>query len=219
MRNSSWSRCNGRLLLAILLLVGFLSRLAAQGFINGSFETGDTTGWYDIDSRTPGIPGGYISDGTDWGPSPRSAFDGQYFLALNNFGFGGRDTNIPGAENGFYQQLQTESGVSYVISFEYQCRVEEPPGYYLRTSWNGNETLRIEQGVGQGSVWPWHHYEMVVKADSNESTFAFHYNAWAWYNVDNVRISSVPESPATSAITASLLLISAVAHWARRKAA
>ena len=203
MRSSSWSRCNGRLLLAIFLFVGFLSRLAAQGFINGSFETGDTTGWYSINSSGATIPfAASVTDGSDWGAQNRRATDGTWFLQVTDSG-------------SFFQDVSTIPGATYHVSFDFQMALNEPPGYYWSATWDGNEVIRRD-GV---AAWRWNHFSTDVTAISEVSRFSIDYNAYNWYQFDNIQISSVPESPATSAIFASLLLIGGVAHWARRKVA
>jgi len=203
MRNSYWFRCNSRLILAILLLGEFLSRSAAQVFINGSFETGDTKDWYSINSSGATFPfTASVTDGSDWGDQNRRATDGTWFLQVTD----------PGS---FFQDVSTIPGATYHVSFDFQMALNEPPGYYWSATWDGNEVIRRD-GI---AAWRWNHFSADVTATSEVSRFSIDYNAYNWYQFDNFQISSVPEPPATSAIVASLLLIAAVAHWARRKVA
>ncbi len=170
---------------------------AAEGHANivqnGGFEAGFTD-WSVITGAYGAAPGASTHD----------PFAGSYAAEFSS-----------GNQSGFYQDLTTEIGTTYVVSF-YLATWNYPyntTSGATTVSWDG-ETLA---SISTGSIMDYQFYSYTYTATSTTSRLEFHgNNALGFTEIDNVGASAVPE-PLSYGMSAAGIALCALLCRARRR--
>lgn len=182
-------------LLLLLALACTAGRLAAQNLVaNGSFESGDLTGW--STSQPDGVN---VFTGAP-------AQSGSYGVAL------GSSVNTD-----LFQWLTTEVGVSYDLSL--WLSVDNGGSYenQFTASIGGVDFLSLVNAPG--SAFAETHHTFIATSTSTLLNFNHTYSARFFY-VDNVSVTATPTpipEPATGVAAAGLAALG-LAAWRRRLA-
>ena len=131
---------------ATSVIAGFNSGLA----VNGSFETGDFTGW----ALTGGANRAFVDDGSYLGTTP---YSGNHYAALTT----------AGAVGNISQTISTTPGAKYLLSF-WLANPDGDPAEFL-VSWNGNILLDTTNFDSVG----WTKMQFVVSATSTGTILQF----------------------------------------------
>jgi hypothetical protein len=179
------------------LVTGFLTALvSAQAqavIVNGDFETGDLTGW------TP------IGDLTFSGVNTAGALGYGVFAGTYSAYFG-----TVGSVAGISQVVTTTPGLAYTVSFQLANDAGGPAGFEV--DWNG-----AAQNISlPGGAFGWTHKQFTITATTSSTTIAFLFiQDSAYFYMDNVTITAVPE-PGACAVVSGLALLG-FAVWSKRK--
>jgi MYXO-CTERM domain-containing protein len=119
------------LLIAVPLIFSSSAAFAANIVLNPGFETGDLTSW-NTNS------GEWFVD-TVGGLNPNGPFAGSFFASTGCVG-AGCITPDPGAGAWLYQDLATNIGTTYTISFEFSS---EGTPMELQVLWGGTDVLDL----------------------------------------------------------------------------
>lgn len=181
---------------AALLLLG-AAPAAATIVVNGSFETGDFTGWTQVNDLSFSFVTDEIAGG---GPT-----DGMYHAA-----FGPTD---PGG-GGILQDLVTVAGAEYEISFDLANLGGTPNAFGL--FWDGG-FVSIDFDVGG---FDYDSFTTTLVASTNLTTLGFiFYHEPSFWLLDNVSVSGdsgvIPEPATWSMFIAGFGLIGFVARRRR----
>jgi hypothetical protein len=168
---------------------------SAQLVTNGSFETGDFTGW-NLGGNT-----GFTGVANNFsGVNPE---DGNY---LGYFGAVGSDTNLT-------QDIATTAGTTYDVSFWYYSFGGSPSD--LSSTFNGVTGFSVTNPAPTSS-WTYESYD--VTATSSSTTLEFDVRNDPSYNLlDNVSVAAAPEASTAVGLGLMLAGILAVGVASRRK--
>ncbi len=175
-------------LLTAAALVAIAAPASAVNLVsNGSFETGDFSGWAQFgDTSATGVVFGAF----DCCAPTDGAFQ-AVFGPVDGFG-------------GITQTL-TSAATRYVVSFD--LANNSGAGNYV--DFGGNTIL---SNIGQQNFV---HYSFTVNAGANPTlTFGF-FNPPAYYNLDNVTVQGVPEAATWAMLIAGFGLVGAAARRGR----
>lgn len=157
--------------LALMLLLAMASpALASSNLVtNGSFSTGDFTGWREFGDTSAN----FVAD--------------RGYTGFYDFRSDGANAELTsfGEEAGIYQDLATVAGQSYRLSF----RLGGAWGEYFSVGFGDGEVMRF------GDVWQGlQAYTTIVTAggDTSRLRFAAH-NDNDYYVLDTVAVTMVPE--------------------------
>jgi len=182
-------------------------RLPAQNLlVNGSFETGDTTGW----NATGAIGVGFGEGSTD----------GIYAA-----GFNGGDQPPSGVLS---QSFTTVAGENYSLSFDYGLFIVFPPGLpqTLDIAVDGTSALlntTATTSTGGAFPTPFDHFTFGFTADSTSTLLQFTDDAGNYTIsedgiLDNVVVTNVPDSGSSLALMAGALIgLGGFSHKLRRR--
>lgn len=179
--------------IAASILTVIASPAAAQLVTNGSFETGDLSGWTVNASATFASTGGF--DG--YGPE-----DGSSFAALGNVGGIGT----------LSQLISTTSGTAYTLDYYLATNGSTPS--YFSASWDGQEIGGSI--VNNPGVQPYTLYQFIVTGSGSDTLTFNERDDPAYLALDNISLNpaAVPE-PATWAMM--LLGFGAIGFALRRR--
>lgn len=157
-------------LLTLLTFGAMTQALATNLVTNGSFETGDLTGW----SSPPG-------NGSDFGVETEQTFWGTYCMKFSADGV---------LFDSIYQVLNTTAGQTYTISMWVKNYGIDDDSFKI--GWEGAIAVDLTP-VGTG-LESWQFVETQATATTNGSMLllAGRDNAASFY-VDDIRVQAVPE--------------------------
>ena len=161
---------------------------ARADVVNGGFETGDFTGW---------VQTGDVSFS---GIDPFAARSGTYgaFFGPTNIG-------------GISQSFATVANAPYQVSFALSLLDGATPNSFS-WSWNG---VTQSPALSNSAAFGYTQFSSLVQAAGSSSTIAFNFrDPQAFFFLDNVVVSAVPELPVNALMSAGLVL---TALLARRK--
>jgi hypothetical protein len=187
-------RCLLSLSLAGLLACWTTSASAQQLIVNGGFETGDFTGW-----TITGVGGDNFID-----TNPADAHSGNFSL----------ETGPVGGLGFFTQTAATTAGSNYVLSF--WLRNLGGPTNEFQVSWEGNVLLDTMNTAADPAYV---NYTFNVTATTNGSSvsFGFRQDPSFWLFDDASLVAAAVPEPATWALMAGAVIVSAgYVTWKRR---
>jgi hypothetical protein len=157
-------------LVVAALGVGSQASATVNLVTNGSFETGDFSGW--TQSGTP-LSSGVIQHFAGFDPT-----DGDYQAYFSELGSLG----------GISQSLATVAGGNYSISFDLANLGGTPSEYFVQF---GSTVLAQEVDP---SDFPYTRFSFTVTAASNSSNLSFSIQQDpSWMLLDNISVTAVPE--------------------------
>src|SRR5215469_11149603 len=164
--------------LALCVCLGATTAFAQNLVTNGSFETGDFTGWT-LGGNNDGNT--YVTSGAFYAYS--GAEDGTFYAV---FGSVGSDITVS-------QTLSTVAGAQYTVSFWFASVGDSPSDF--SASWDGTPLLSLSN-PNTGSNWTQFTFQ-VTGTGSDTLTFAGRDDP-EWMALDNVSVTqnsgqSVPE--------------------------
>ncbi len=155
-----------------------VSTVRAELVVNGGFETGDFTGW--------GTQAAAAGSSFGVSATAHSGSSGVFFAAVSN------------EHDWIFQELPTEAGKSYLLSFWVHNLALE--GDSLLVYWEGNEELNLTP-VGT-ELENWVEITHPLQATMNGSELRFGgYDGPLVFDLDDISVTLVPE-PATAALLA-----------------
>lgn len=166
--------------MAVLLLL--VTSLAEAGVVNGSFETGDTTGWNVTNLEAP------YSAVTQYSPSMGfiHAYDGLYYMSLSNDHTNGFPAEIS-------QTVTTVAGQDYFLTFHVNILQSALSGVEFTAYWNQtvllntvNPTDRLNLPQSQRDVWQ--DYTFQVRATGLDTIAFDGYNDPRFNGLDDVSL-------------------------------
>jgi hypothetical protein len=161
--------------------------MAANIVTNGSFETGDFTGWTIAAAAC----------GSDFGitTNPVDAESGIYAAFFNG--------SCTGSYDSFEQALPTIAGLNYAVSF--WIETQGSAARDLIVDWNGSPILNLS-GAGTGA---YAQYNFIEPATSSSTTLEFlGYNTNSNPDfVDNISVSAIDEPSTTLLLSIGLGLL------------
>ena len=178
----------GRLGVGVLCGMAVLMPATAANIVtNGSFETGDFTGW-NIAAT---------SCGSDFGitTNPADAESGTYAAFFNG--------SCPGSYDSFQQAEPTVAGQNYAVMFWIETQGSGPRD--LIVDWNGAPILNLS-GAGTGAYTLYKFTEPTTSSSTVLEFQGYNTNAIADF-VDNVSVSEVDEPSATFLLSMGLGLL------------
>lgn len=183
----------------VLVFLGLLLLVAApQSFAqlvqNGSFETGDFTGW-------GGTQEGMLVTSGNW-DSYTGAQDGQFYAVMGAVGGDGTLT----------QTISDTAGASYTFSFWMAAQGDNPSDFNV--SWDGTVLLSLTN-PNTGSQWEQFTYQ-VTGTGSDTIQFAVRDDP-AYIALDNVSVTPNATAPEPSSLMLMGTGILALAGMIRRK--
>ncbi len=187
--------------IAFFFGVTFLATCAhAVDFVNGSFETGDFTGW-DVVNASQGSWLVTRSNPAGFQPS-----DGTWMAMFGD---------VSQQNDTISQVLATDAGQHYILSFDMANIGQNDQWNHFEVKWN-NTFLYNAPAPNTANIVPYVHYEYdVVGTGSDVASFAG-YAFWAETGVDNIRLTAAAPVPEPMSILA--LAAGAAALIRRRKA-
>jgi hypothetical protein len=182
-----------------LLSITALPAAAAPLLLNGTFESGDLSGW----TATPWCACGFSL----FNVQSRNPHTGTYDMAFGGLNVLGRDN-----EDTIAQSIETTVGEYYTL--EFWLRQDSPPcnpgslfsclANDFSVLWNGSRVF-FRQSLPPGDYIE---YSVLVLATGPISTVAFAAaNQTGWYRLDDVTLSHVPEPSSL------MLLAGGLAAW------
>ncbi len=183
---------------ASLLFLAFVSAAQANSVTNGSFETGDFTGWTLAgNSGFTGVDQGTIG----FGPGAKTGSFAAYFGPVGSLGF-------------LSQDVPTLAGATYNLTF-FLANDGQIPNEF-RVSWNGTVLLDAASLPASGYVqeaFP----ALLATAAFTPLQFGFR-NDPGYFYLDDVYVGAgaVPE-PATLLLWGTTMSALAFARWRRRQ--
>ena len=149
---------------------------------NGSFETGDLTGWT--------LGGNYAFSGTPEIYTTSPAQSGQYSAGFGSIGTDGT----------LSQTLQTVAGQQYTLSFWLQNEGASPNDFTAK--WNGTAVMALASAPAQG----WTQYTFTVTATGPTSVLEFDARQDpAQWDLDNISVTAngapAPSAPTIASFT------------------
>ena len=162
---------------------------ARADVVNGGFETGDFTGWVQTgDTSFSGVDAFAARSGT------YGAFFG------------------PTSIGGVSQSFATVANTPYQVSFSLSLLDSAPPNSFS-WSWNGVTQSPV---LSNSAAFGYTQFSSLVQAAGPSSTIAFNFaDPQAFFFLDNVVVSAVPELPVNALVSAGLVL---TAVFMRRRA-
>jgi len=178
-------------------LAACLGQAAASPILqNGSFETGDLSGWQ--------VLSGNVTVQHDYGET-----DGYYAAILGYGDSGGPNFTLA-------QTFATTAGATYTVSFDWASS-PNPKLQSVDVTVTGNGPVLLSQGLaGIGALpSPYQHYAYTFVADSSSSTLTFTDTSPSSFQsdqtLDNVVVTSaVPEPASYLSLLAGLAGLAAV---------
>lgn len=178
--------------IASLAAVAVLAACAHGDFVNGSFETGDFTGW----TVTNASRGSSLFDYPGWaGLQPT---DGT-FLAV----FG----DVAQEDDTISQTLTTTPGVKYTLSFDLGSSGATEPMENFDVEWNGTTLYNGHAPASLDSSLT--HFTYTVTGTGSDTASFGGYNFYSNTGLDNVKLTpqAVPEPASCLALAGGALAL------------
>jgi hypothetical protein len=156
----------GMVVLVILAIVFATSSTAvADMVVNGGFETGDFTGWTQVDSY--------------WSVANWTPHSGTYHATTQNW---------PDAWQYIGQSITTTIGQSYTVGF-WLASADDIPANEFVARWDGVTKIQLVDIAY--SDYTYYSYTAVATGSSTTIDFGYIYNA-QWFDLDDVSMNPVP---------------------------